>query len=137
MQSLLQAAPVALCAALLVRKVMCRQAGKCRNSPAEQELLHRRHAQSSAQADSGAPGDAGGVHQDTIVSAGDCPGWVMAGENRTTLRKAAVMADWIRPCVVHLPTQGTSDQIQQYVLDVEREIEALTWEGTGSFAVQT
>jgi hypothetical protein len=48
------------------------------------------------------------------------------------------MADRFRPCAMCSLAQDTGDvRFQQYVLSVVMEIEALTWEVMGSFAVQT
>jgi hypothetical protein len=117
---------------------MRRQVDNRKRSLVELEVLHRMHARSQVQAGSDAPDVAADVHQDTVASAVDCFGSAMAVEGRTTLKKVAAKVGWLQPCEEHLLAQGTADaQIQQYVLGVERENEALTWEGTGSLAVQT
>lgn len=104
----------------------------------EPELLHRGHARSRVRAGSGAPGIHGDALQGTAASAVNCSDSTMIAEDGTTLKRAVVEADRLRPCVVLTPAQGIGDvQIQQYVLGVGRAIGALTWEGMGSLAVQT
>ena len=135
--SLPLAAPEGLRAVLPGRMVMRRQAGTRRHSSDEPELLHMGHAQLHVQLGSGAPGVAGDFYQSTAASVEDCPGPAMDAEDQRTLKMVVAEVDQLRPFVVHLPTQGTGERIQQYVLGVGREIEALTWEGMGSLAVQT
>lgn len=138
MRSLPQAASVVLHAVLQEHKEMRRQVDNRKRSLVELEVLHRMHAQSHVQAGSDAPGVADAVHQDTAASAVDCFGSAMAVEGRTTLKKAVAKVGRLQPCEEHLLAQSTAGaQIQQYVLGVERENEALTWEGMGSLAVQT
>lgn len=138
MRSLPQAASGARHAVLQERMEMRREVGNCRRSPVELRVLHRVHARLRVQADSDAPGVVGDVHQDRAASAVDYSGSTKVVENRTALMTAAVKVGWLRACEVHLPAQDTEDaRIQQYVLGVEREIEALTWEGMDNFVVQT
>lgn len=118
------------------RMAMRRQVDIHRRRSAQLEALHKMHAQ--VPAGNGAPGFAGAVHLGTAVSAVDCFGSVMAAEDRTTRKKAVVKVDQVRLCVVRLLGRGSGGaQIQQYVLGVWEETEALTWEGMGSLAVQT
>jgi hypothetical protein len=127
-----------LLVALQGRKMVRRQvAGSHRCSSAQVEVLHRSHTQVRVQAGSDGVGVAGAALQDTAASA-NYSGSAMAADDRTALRKAAAMADRFRSCAVHSLAQGTGDaRIQQYVLGVGKENEALTWEGMDSLAVQT
>ena len=133
-----QVAPESLLVALRERKVVRRQVvGSHRCSSAEVEVLHRSHTHLRVQAGSDAPGVVGAALQDTVASA-NCFGSAMAAEDRTALRKAAVMADRFRLCAMRSLAQGTDGaRFQQHVLGVGKENEALTWEGMDSLAVQT
>lgn len=133
-----QAASGVLRVALRGRKALRRQVDSHRHSFVELEALHRVHAQLHVRAGSGASRVAGDVHQGTMAFVVDCFGSAMAAEDQTMSKRAMVKVDRLRPCAVHLLAQGTADaRIQQYVLGVGREIEALTWEGMGNLAVQT
>ena len=127
-----------LLVALQGRKMVRRQVvGSHRCSFAQVKVLHRSHTQVRVQAGSDGAGIAGAALQDTAASA-NYSGSAMAAEGRTALRKAAVMADRFQSCAMRSLAQDTGDaRVQQYVLGVGKENEALTWEEMDSLAVQT